>query len=404
MTLRDTDQARPAEQTRARSGAPRLRALDGLRGVAAAVVVLHHLALIAEPVLQSVPGATGQGSAFWILEHSPLKLLTAGREAVVVFFVLSGLVVPLPALRNGSFSWPGFAASRFVRLFLPAWGALVLAAGLVVIVPRAAAQVSGGEWISEKTATSLDWKRFVAELTLNTGGSHYDNVLWTLRWEVYFSFLLPLLIVAVALVARWWLPVAALTLGVITLGVVWNISALAYLPMFFLGMLIGSQQGRIRSWSDHVTARRSRAVWAAVLTGSALVLVCAWLLEPVVPSGSTGGKALVGVETAGAAGLVVAAVGSGAWRRFLERPAVQFLGRISFSLYLVHVPVLVALAYLVGDWNWFLLPPLGIPLVLVVAWLFFRFVEQPTHGLARSASKAAARAVAAYTERRVRSA
>jgi peptidoglycan/LPS O-acetylase OafA/YrhL len=280
----------------------------------------------------------------------------------------------------------------------------VLAASLIVVVPRAAAQVSGGEWIAEKTATTLDWKRWVAELTLNTGGSHFDNVLWTLRWEIYFSFLLPLLIVAIAVLARWWLASAALALGAITVGVVWNISALAYLPMFFLGMLIGSRLERIRGWSDRVPAGRSRAVWAAVLVGSGLVLVCSWLLQPVVPSSTVGGKALIGVETAGAAGLVVAAVGCGAWRRFLERPSVQFLGRISFSLYLVHVPVLVALTYLVGDWNWWLLPPLGIPLVLVVAWLFFRLVERPTHGLAREASKRAARAVARYAERRIRSA
>jgi peptidoglycan/LPS O-acetylase OafA/YrhL len=403
MTLQE-QKTRPTEQRRPERGAPRLRALDGLRGIAAAVVVLHHLTLIAEPVLRGIPGATDAWSLWWVLEHSPLKLLTAGREAVVVFFVLSGLVVPLPALRNGSFSWPGFAASRFVRLFLPAWGALVLAASLIAVVPRAAAQVSGGEWISEKTATSLDWKRWVAELTLNTGGSHYDNVLWTLRWEIYFSFLLPLLIVAVVAVARWWLPAAALALGTITLGIVWNISALAYLPMFFLGMLVGSRLDAIRGWSDHVPAGRSRAVWAAVLLGSGLVLVCAWILQPVVPAGTVGNKALNGVETAGAVGLVVAAIGCGAWRRFLERPSVQFLGRISFSLYLVHVPVLVALTYLVGDWNWWLLPPLGIPLVLVVAWLFFRLVERPTHSLARAASKRAARAVARYAERRVRSA
>jgi peptidoglycan/LPS O-acetylase OafA/YrhL len=294
MTVQDTRRTRlPGERERASKGAPRLRALDGLRGIAAAVVVLHHLTLIAEPVLQGIPGATDPWSAWWILEHSPLKLLTAGREAVFVFFVLSGLVVPLPALRSGSFSWPGFAASRFVRLFLPAWGALVLAVSLVAAVPRPAAQVSGGAWIAEKTATTVDWKRWVAELTLNTGGSHYDNVLWTLRWEVYFSFLLPLLVVAVVLVARWWLPAAALTIGVITLGVVWNISALAYLPMFFLGMLVGSRLDRIRGWSDRVPAVRSRLVWAAVIVGSALVLVCSWLLQPVVPSSSTGGKALV---------------------------------------------------------------------------------------------------------------
>lgn len=404
MTLHDAPTTtRPSSGGRSTS-APRLRSLDGLRGIAAAVVVLHHLTLIAEPVLRGIAGATDPWSAWWLMEHSPLKLLTAGREAVVVFFVLSGLVVPLPALRGGSFSWPGFAASRFVRLFLPAWGALVLAASLVLVVPRVAAQVSGGEWIAEKTATTVSWKRWVAELTLNTGGSHYDNVLWTLRWEVAFSFLLPLLIVLVAVLARWWLPAAALAIGVSTFGIVWNISALAYLPMFFLGMLIGTRLDVIRGWSDRVPARRSRAVWAAVLAASALVLVCSWLLEPVVPSSSTAGKGLIGIETAGAAGLVVAAIGSGRWRRFLERRSVQFLGTISFSLYLVHVPVLVALTYLVGDWNWWLVVPLGIPLALLTAWLFFRFVERPTHGLARAASTAAARAVAAYTERRVRSA
>ena len=404
MTLHDTQRTTAPRAGDRAPGAPRFRSLDGLRGVAAAVVVLHHLTLIAEPVLRGVPGAMDPWSAWWLMEHSPLKLLTAGREAVVVFFVLSGLVVPLPALRNGSFSWPGFAASRFVRLFLPAWGALVLAAALVLAVPRVATQVSGGEWIAEKTATTMHWKRFVAELTLNTGGSHYDNVLWTLRWEIAFSFLLPLLIVLVAVLARWWLPAAALAVGVTTFGIIWNISALAYLPMFFLGMLIGTRIDAIRGWSDRVPARLSRPVWALVLVASALVLVCSWLLEPLVPSSTVAGKALIGLETAGAAGLVVAAIGSDRWRRFLEWPTVQFLGRISFSLYLVHVPVLVALTYLVGDWNWWLLPPLGLPLVLGTAWLFFRFVEKPTHGLARAASKGAARAVAAYTERRLRSA
>ena len=56
-------------------------------------------------------------------------------------------------------------------------------------------------------------------------------------------------------------------------------------------------------------------------------------------------RALVGVESLGAVGLVAAAVGSGWWRRMLERRVPQFLGRISFSLYLVHVPVLLALAF-----------------------------------------------------------
>ena len=370
-----------------------------MRGIAAAVVALQHLTLIAGPVLETIPGATDPWSLWWIFEQSTLRLLSAGREAVLVFFVLSGLVVPLPALRSASFSWFGFAASRFVRLYLPAWVALAFAAGLVLAVPHLAEQVTGGVWIGEKTADTVEWKRLLAEFTLTTGGSQYDNVLWTLRWELTFSFVLPLLILLVALVGRWWPAAAAMSVALCMLGVIADVSTLAYLPVFFLGMLLGAHLDTISTWSDHVPRRRSRLVWSVALLASSVVLAGSWLLEPVVRDGTWGNHALIGLESAGAAGIVAAAVGCRPWRALLERRAPQFLGRISFSLYLVHVPVLVALTYLVGDWNWWLVGLIGIPVSVALAWVFFRFVERPTHGLARRAGRGAAAAVDRYRER-----
>ena len=60
----------------------RLVSLDGVRGVAAVVVLLHHAALIV-PSLASVyyPGAPSTGLA-GILAHTPLHLAWAGGEAV----------------------------------------------------------------------------------------------------------------------------------------------------------------------------------------------------------------------------------------------------------------------------------------------------------------------------------
>ncbi len=54
---------------------------------------------------------------------------------MLVFFVLSGLVVALPALRKG-FSWRAYYPARLARLYLPIWGSLALAAALVLLIPR----------------------------------------------------------------------------------------------------------------------------------------------------------------------------------------------------------------------------------------------------------------------------
>lgn len=63
---------------------PRILRLDGLRGVAAVGVMLYHFSLVARPEL---------GTPTWaLLTQTPVKLLFAGTESVLIFFVLSGLV------------------------------------------------------------------------------------------------------------------------------------------------------------------------------------------------------------------------------------------------------------------------------------------------------------------------
>lgn len=58
------------------------------------------------------------------------------------------------------------------------------------------------------------------------------------------------------------------------------------------------------------------------------------------------------------------------------------VGAISFSLYLVHYPMLAAVDYLSGGQLWALIA-IGIPSSFAAAFAFFRLVEQPSHRLAR---------------------
>jgi peptidoglycan/LPS O-acetylase OafA/YrhL len=370
----------------------RLHALDGLRGVAAFLVVLHHVLLIAQPVSQP-PGEPAVGTVWWWLERTPLKLLTAGHEAVIVFFVLSGVVVVLPALRRVDFSWPGLVVSRVVRLMLPAWAAIVLATLLLLVVPRVPQQITGGSWLSGQVQSNWRWPRIVIQLSLMGQSVPYDNVLWTLKWEFLFSLLLPGFLVVAVLLRRWWLPTGLLATGLGVAGCLGRIDPLQYLPIFFLGTLIAVRLRAIEGWSE---SRRAKRLLAVILPVSALVLICKFLLAPVVPEGTDGSHALVGLEALGAVGVVVVAGAATPFRRFLEARVPQFLGRISFSLYLVHLPVLTTITWLLGDWNWPVAALIGIPAAVLTGWGFFRVVEKPLHRVARSAKRGAGRVVEQY--------
>jgi peptidoglycan/LPS O-acetylase OafA/YrhL len=80
----------------------RVTSLDGLRGLAAVVVLVHH-ALLAAPVFAAAyyggSVADRVGGMAWAFIYTPLHLIWAGTEAVYLFFVLSGVVLTFPILR-----------------------------------------------------------------------------------------------------------------------------------------------------------------------------------------------------------------------------------------------------------------------------------------------------------------
>ena len=116
----------------------RYGALDGLRGLAAAVVVIHHCFLVSPSLSLAVARVdTGQVEPWvWWTTFTPLHLLWAGTEAVYVFFILSGFVLTLPFVGVWQPTWRAYYAKRFVRIYLPVWASLVIALLLAWIVPR----------------------------------------------------------------------------------------------------------------------------------------------------------------------------------------------------------------------------------------------------------------------------
>jgi peptidoglycan/LPS O-acetylase OafA/YrhL len=279
-----------------------------------------------------------------------------------------------------------------VRLYLPVAASLVLAAVFIALVPRTG-DVTAGSWLAERNADSAPLSQILNEATLLPASYTLNNVLWSLRWEVLFSLLLPLfVVVARALASRAWLAVIASTV-LMVLGRVVGVDALVYLPTFFLGTLLAANLDRLLAWGETVAARSvrsARGIWLAIGSASAGVLVLGWLIRPIVPAGTTGSAVVWGLAGLGAAGLIVVALLSPLARRVLEGPVPGWLGRISFSLYLVHIPVLAAVAFLIGDERWWLVSAVALPATFATAVLFHAAVERPAHALARRVGARAA--------------
>ena len=418
------------------SGKPaavRLIELDGLRGLAAVVVLIHH-ALETVPALAEVgarPGTVPTGTFNRILTQSPLHLLWAGHEAVLIFFVLSGVALTYPVARRHAqgrrFDWVDYAPRRFVRLWLPAAASTTFAVIAMLLVPRSE-DPALGHWMTVTHPVGLGARQMLMEYLLIPKHAYRNTVLWSLHAEAIFSFVLPLMILGVALCARRrlsWLPVAAaLAVPVITASP----GSGSYLPVFTVGAVMGWAWGH-----NPAPVPQRPQPWA-----TAQALVCLLLITlawwPGMES-HTAQRLANAVTLAAAAYLVHLVVRAGALRGLLRSRTVQYLGLMSFSLYLVHEPVVVSLRLLTHSispwWVLSLLSPvalLGLHLaeglaivpqgllaqpmspwwVLILAplvsapltWLFQRYIEAPSHRLARRTGALASARFAQWSERR----
>lgn len=338
--------------------------------------MLSHAYLIALPHIGSEPGGIG-----WWLGRTPLNIVVDGSDAVLIFFLLSGIVVALPALRPG-FRWAAYFPRRVVRLYVPVLASILLALMLIFAVPRDG--LHEGQWASDASAASVTTSMLVRESLLLTTNPRINNPLWSLTWEVVFSLLLPIFVALSLWTRRFWLAAMVVCIAIRVVGNAANLEMLVYLPVFLIGTIAAANLGKIMAAVDAVRGSRfARWAWAGVATVSIAMLTAAPTLQGLgIEPGATISVAKQ-LPIIGAAGLIFLALGSPWVIRALEAPASRWAGRLSFSLYLVHVPILVTVLALLGATAWVPAVALGIVISFGVAWVFERYVEVPSHRLAK---------------------
>ena len=306
----------------------RTLALDGLRGIAVVAVVI---------------------------EHAWPSLLPGGFAGVDMFFVLSGYLITGLLVRelsvSGRINLTSFYARR-VRRIVPAslacvvgiWVGYTLLLGPSVpdtLRPQAlSATFSVSNFYFARTATGY--------FDADPSSSPYLHF-WSLAVEEQFYLVWPTALLIVVVVtsrlttspmARRWIPVAVLAAaGLVSLALaLWTNPTYAFylLPQRGWELIVGG----LLAWSQgHGLVRLAPtfAPWRIVGAVAGVILVTFVLLTaPSLGRWPGPGTVLVVIGTA----LLVAGGDGMPGARVLRTPPLRFMGRISYSLYLWHWPMI----------------------------------------------------------------
>ena len=363
----------------ASAGTPRFLFIDGMRGVASMMVVFYHLYENIEPSIESWAPA-------WIG-----TVLSHGNLGVEIFFVLSGFVIA-HSVRNGlhTFGYLGrFALRRSIRLDPALWLTIALEIGVILATLRFFPSYAPEIPTAGQVAANVFYlQRFL-------GLPDVVPVFWTLTYEVQFY---------VALVGSLvvWRTIRlavrgdkggepAPSFGMTPLSYALLLISCVLSAAIFIGLLPLPLRGLfVDRWFQFGTGI---AIWLhfqnrishAQLAPFFLLLVVATLLSPSLDRTASILMIFVAATALTAAGRL------GHFHTWLAGPVWQFLGKISYSLYLVHAVVGWRLISLIKD---FVGPEMGVVLGLgtlaagiaasvVSAWIMYLLVEAPTIKFAR---------------------
>jgi len=346
--------------------------IHALRGVASLLVVWSHL------------------SGFWLLETGNTSVLqdawytvvagplhiyqNGGHLGVVLFFLISGYIISHTSLRE---SHGEFAIKRVMRILPP-----LIVATLVTWVLLQLSTAMGDRLFGINDGPVWHWLTAPFLIDGFLPGGRALDVTWTLVVEVVFyatTFVLLGLsrsrpVLALYAMLGIWAALTAITVGVPALRETANAPVVVY-----VGFLIA---GRAIYLLHRTGARRVPVVVAGVL---AIAGYCIFveMLSPgflVAPGGWSGVEPFVSYIYAFVIfiGLMLLAP------RRLWQP-FRFLGDISYSLYLLHLPVgMLALNLLDRTSMPHAIATLvAIAAALAVSWLAFIAVERPSQRAAR---------------------
>jgi len=356
-----------------------LPALTGLRFWLAIWVILHHIC------------GKGMMLETWMNASLPVfavRIVHGGYLAAQTFFVLSGFVLTrtYAHARWDRKSLGRFFTARFARIYPVYLVSLIVVSPFIIEMLRrpAFSWAQRGQLLTDYFLVLQGWRGSL--------GVGWNTPAWSLSCEFFFYLWFPVLFVLLRN-ARW--RAIAVALGAAILlprvldhaGVPWD-----WKPIYDLGDFVaGIAAARIFALIEMKRAWRGRGYWLYIPAA----LVGAWLIaNPRFASETTGDLAMY-LRPLNAMALVGFALGGGVIARAMSVRVFDFLGKASYSMYVLHVPILWWLGRYLVHGKLHLPRPLAasiyLTVVMVAAGFVYQWLEHPGSEWIRTWQKRLAR-------------
>ncbi|MGO4110176.1 acyltransferase family protein [Paenibacillus sp. YAF4_2] len=378
--------------------------LDSLRGLAALSVVFSHFIIILSAVT-------------WVdsFNYTPFRIFKAGHEAVIFFFVLSGFVLSLPFYSNKKFIYSTYIVKRICRIYVPFLIILLFSLLLykLVYVPNLSFDGLQLEWWTEP----LTFNTVLRELLLvpEYMETAINPVIWSLTQEMRISIVFPL--VMIFIIRYGWKMNLAIAIGLSLFSYLGNLIftmsnqnpistnylyTLHYIGMFMIGALLAKNRESLLQRMSGL----SRMIKLTVFAGGLLCYTYAGISDTVVRKLLKIDGAWISLAadwgiTIGVVLLILSSLSINRLSRMLHIKPIAFLGKISYSLYLLHAVILLTFIYLLHN----IMPIWAIEMItlitsLIGAYVSYRLLELPSMKLGRDWTSRRSRHEDEQTKRR----
>jgi peptidoglycan/LPS O-acetylase OafA/YrhL len=306
---------------------------------------------------------------------------------VQTFFVLSGFVLARTYARTvwNRRSLGRFATARFARIYP------VYFFSLIVLSPFIVEMLATPVWTAAQRIGLLTNYLFVLQGWTGSLGVGWNTPAWSLTCEFFFYLWFPLLF-AVLHNARWRAISAAMAVSIAMpivfdhAGVPWNWKPIYHLADFIAGIAAA----RIFTLLEGSRWWWNRGYWLYL---PALIFGGWLIIHPAVVDGTVADLNTY-LRPLNVALLVGFALSGGTLARLLSTRLADFLGKASYSMYVLHVPILWWYGRYYVHGNLHPARPMAaavyLALVMLVSGLVFNWVEAPASAWIRARQKRSA--------------
>ena len=322
----------------------RISYLDGLRGIAAFIVVISHFVYAFYPALETGASSeirTTSQIELWIVS-SPLNIFYSGNLAVCIFFVLSGFVLTYGFFKTQNFELiVSIAIRRYFRLQIPILFTILLTYGMMkcsLFCNQKIVQITQSTWwlgkcwnFESNLIEVLKQSFFYVLFDPTNSRNLYVGVMWTMPYEFVGSFL----VFAGAMF------LAGEKTRFFFYGVLLYVFVDSYFLAFFLGMILADIYSYMSS-----NLLKIEPYWLKI--GCLLLgLFCGTYPAVVAPGTIYDWMTIPWIShnesffhIIGSFLILFSILNSEMSQKLLSMRFPQFLGRISFSMYLLHTLVI----------------------------------------------------------------